>query len=366
VQAEEQAIRQRLNDPKQLSQLTNLGKATNASEVTGADNKPDAKLFADINGANYMKKILKEKAAAEAMQAKISAAKDTADTNAAALAPPPSNNPDDKNKNDRPAAAPAAGGGLDLKSIAGLATAGAGLAEMMKKNDAANTDTASATSPTPPSQGAAGDKKGPSSSSFGTDKSTTPSGPQIGQPAPKKDPAVAAGHVPGGEGFREPSDISKGMGSSLGASGFTPASAKSTGAGAGGGGGGGLESSAAPASKHEPAAVANGQDDSQGFGGGGLLGGGGPPAIGGLGGPSMPAADAGAPPANPEDSMKDLLHEMKETAEGGLDPTKGQQAADIVMDDQDLFPRVRACYVRVLKQGRVLDGLGEKITEEVQ
>jgi hypothetical protein len=65
--------------------------------------------------------------------------------------------------------------------------------------------------------------------------------------------------------------------------------------------------------------------------------------------------------------MNDLLHEMKETAEGGAaNPDAQGIGSDIAMASEDLFPRVRACYVRIMKAGRVLDGLGEKITEENQ
>jgi len=89
---------------------------------------------------------------------------------------------------------------------------------------------------------------------------------------------------------------------------------------------------------------------------------GGGPGMGSSGMPVDPALAA------EEDSMKDLLNEMKETAEGGAgdEPFSEIQAEGgiIEMNAEDLFPRVRAAHVRSLKQGRVLNGLGEKITPD--
>lgn len=259
--------------------------------------------------------------------------------------------------------------GLDLKSLAALGTAGAGLAQMMKsqQQSSINTDTGAATSPTPNSNPEAGAKSGPEKSSLGDTKQAAATPPA----ADKKTPAAAPNRAPSGAGFHDGSDISK---SPLAPQFPTTASASSAppkGAGGGGGGGGGFTSSGGdPAARHEPSAAAgnpNGTDETPGFGGGGL-GGGGPPSFN-AGAPGGPPGAPGAegPPANPEDSMKDLLHEMKETAEGNVPGGEVQAGAqDIAMSDEDLFPRVRACYVRVMKAGRILDGLGEKITPENQ
>ena len=94
---------------------------------------------------------------------------------------------------------------------------------------------------------------------------------------------------------------------------------------------------------------------------GGNLGGGGPPSLASAP-PSVdkpPGADGGL--AGPEAAMGDLLKEMKETVDGG---SQAQGNGDILMSDEDLFPRVRACYTRLMKSGRVLDSLNEKINPE--
>ena len=84
-------------------------------------------------------------------------------------------------------------------------------------------------------------------------------------------------------------------------------------------------------------------------------------------GSSMPPSDPAVAAA--EEGMKDLLNDMKDTVEGNTDGlgADGETQADgsiMEMDAEDLFPRVRAAHVRSLKQGRVLNGLGEKITPD--
>ena len=94
-----------------------------------------------------------------------------------------------------------------------------------------------------------------------------------------------------------------------------------------------------------------------GIGGGGL-GGGGP-----SGGYTPAAADPSS--AGAEDPMKDLLHDMKDAAAEG-DGSGEEQSAEAESgvaerDSLELFPRVRACHVRSLKQGKFLNGLGDRI-----
>lgn len=361
-QIERQQIRNALSSADTVKSF-NPRSAANASDVTGSDNQVDQGLFAGRNGVSYLKKILIEKDKAEKYVADLSEEKGGVDANIAKAA----QIKDPTNRPDKTPPASDGGGGLDLKSVAGLATAGAGLAGLMQKQDAAasSNDTASATSPTPNATNPDA-AQGPASSQFGSDKAQSQA-PVIGQATPKKDPASPGGtRTPSGSAYSPYSDISKAFGGALGSGASSPATSKP----GGGGGSAGTTGNNPLSSDAEAAAAAKGgpnppaPDDTQGLGGG-ALGGGGPPSLGGSA-PSMPGADAAAapPPGGPEDSMKDLLHEMKETAEG----TAGLQAgaADILMSDEDLFPRVRAAYVRVQKQGRVLDGLGEKITEENQ
>jgi hypothetical protein len=357
-----QNIREALTTKEKMMKLPQLG--TSRSEITDATNHIDPGLYAGATSSNYLKKIIDEANATDDMIKALTEKKTAADEAQKKLL---THDPDSK-KDPKDATVTEKSGGLDMKSIAGLATAGAGLAGLLQKKDSAADagKDGSATSPTPDSAKSGASSEGPASSKLGSDKAGTQA-PVASQTAPKKDSATVGARVPSGSGYSPYSDISKGAGSSFGASSGPPASGKSSGGGGGAGGSfGGTGSPVDPEAAAAAKAANATPEDTQGIGGG-SLGGGGPPSMG-PGGPGAPAGgDAAAGgPANAEDSMKDLLHEMKETAEGGAPGELQASAADVLMNDEDLFPRVRAAYVRVQKQGRVLDGLAEKITEENQ
>lgn len=88
-------------------------------------------------------------------------------------------------------------------------------------------------------------------------------------------------------------------------------------------------------------------------------------AGGGGGGYSAPADTA----AEADGGMKDMLQDMEATLEDvptGLFAEIDQQNSNggvAPENSESLFPRVRACYVRNLKKGFVLNGLGEKLPE---
>jgi hypothetical protein len=89
----------------------------------------------------------------------------------------------------------------------------------------------------------------------------------------------------------------------------------------------------------------------------------------GGGGGGYSASSSTDTAAESDGGMKDMLHDMESTLEdvptGLFAETDHQNAADGVAPEnsESLFPRVRACYVRNLKKGFVLNGLGEKLPE---
>jgi hypothetical protein len=312
--------------------------------------------FAARNGFRFLKQVLAEqKNTTEAMaklNSTITGLKKVVDN---------MNKVQDPRAQQPPSSTPTKGvaDGLNLNSLMALATAGAGLAGMLKKQqDAADAaGDAAATSPTPASGNpAAAEKKAPAVSKLDDGKSK---GSPVAIAGPAREPEAKAGpgpSVPSGNSFNDDSDISAPTPTPPG----TPATTKAPGGGGGGGdaGGGGatpreLSASALPDAHKEDEAL-------QGIGGGGLGGGGG---NGGM--PSSSSSDPAVAAA--EEGMKDLLNDMKDTVEGGGEEPGDLQAAEggiMDMDAEDLFPRVHAAHVRSLKQGRVLNGLGEKISPD--
>jgi hypothetical protein len=324
-----------------------------APDVQQANN--NKQLFALRNGYRYYRAILEEK---KQNNSNISKFNDTLRELVAVgqkYGPPgnpgPSN--DTKGPGNNPGSAPSSG--LNPNTLMGLATAATGLAGLLNKSVPPGAD---ATSPTPESL--VPEKPVPNVTKFDSGKAVQ-SG-QVGavSVSPKVDaPSAPIGSL-SGESFNDDSDVSK-----------TPEATKppaaAMGKSPGGSGGGGTEGGGAnepPA--REPASVAEQKEDDlmQGIGGGGLGGGG----SGGFNSATSVSTDPGVAAA--EDSMKDLLTEMKETAETGLEgEASGNAQASgmaIEMGPEDLFPRVRAAHVRSLKQGNVLNGLGEKITEDIE
>lgn len=344
-----------MTEKKQLLSLitgpdTSALKSAKIEPADSLQSSREPTLFAGRNGTSYLQQIAKR-------QQEIKNEIDSLNTSVSRLTTSrnglesPSNN---RNNNTKGPTASSSDSGLDLKSLMGLATAGAGLMQAMKQNQSsASQDTATATSPTPNATNAAANgPAGPATSKFGDTKA--PTAASVGAPAVPKD-SSSHGRVPSGDSYRDTSDVNKSPDKS-GASGFTPAMAKSV---SGGGGPSGSEGEG-PAAPRKEAAAEHASEDTQGINSG-SLGGGGPASFGSGSSASAGAgADAGLPPD--AGGVSDLFHDMKETAEGGGEPQA--DPADVAMADDDLFPRVRACYVRVLKAGRVIDGLGEKITPD--
>jgi hypothetical protein len=309
--------------------------------------------FAMRNGVSFLKELLREMQETEQAKLKLGQKLDALRVAADKIksVPPPSSGP------SGPASASAAkGSGFNPTALMGLATAAAGLAGMMNKQQA-DTGTPTATSPTPASMNPAEAAK-PAIAVSKLDGGKSSPGKVEANPRPvDTNTAVAAPHVPAGQSFHDDSDISN---STPPPPGKTAAAASKS---PGGGGGGGDAGGGLPAAR-EPSATPEHKEDEamQGIAGGGLGGGGG--QMGGGGGMGNASAPTDPAVVAAEESMKDLLTEMKETADGGDAAASDAQSGIMAMDAEDLFPRVRAAHVRSLKQGRVLNGLGEKITPD--
>lgn len=350
LKADRITVQSEIKDEAKL--INNRFKAAPASDIRIDPHKRD---FAIKNGVNFMKDLLREKKESQEAKDKLSAKLNELKIARDRLrnVPSPTNGPG----NTTGPGAVAQGSGLNPTALMGLASAAAGLAGMMNKQQQADSGTPAATSPTPASLNPTAEKPALAVSKLDGGKSTSPGKVEVLPKGIDTSVAVSTPNVPGGPGFREDSDISNSTppaGTQAG-----PASSKAPGGG-GGGTGGDSGGSVQPAAR-EPSASAEQKEEEamQGIGGGGLGGGGG-------GGGGSQSSDMPADPAlaAAEDSMKDLLTEMKETADNGETTASDAQSGILEMDAEDLFPRVRAAHVRSLKQGRVLNGLGEKITPD--
>lgn len=344
-------IQDALKDNKKFDNIP-FGKTDQISDAGNSKNH-----FAARNGARYVKMLREERRKNSKSRTDIQSHITGLEENKRKLAqiPNPRQPPPGPGATNNPGLL----GGLNPNTLMGLATAGMGLANMMKQQQAAqDTGLPAATSPTPASGNPGSEKAAPSVSKLEDGKSK--GGPTVAAtPAPEPEAKPGPGpSVPSGGSFEDDSDIS--------AANPTPPMAPATSKAPGGSGpaggsdtGGGnqreLSAAALPETHKEDEAL-------QGIGGGGL--GGGPGGSGGM--PPSPSSDPAV--AAEEEGMKDLLNDMKDTVEGNTDPLGGEtQAADggiLEMDAEDLFPRVRAAHVRSLKQGRVLNGLGEKISPD--
>jgi hypothetical protein len=87
----------------------------------------------------------------------------------------------------------------------------------------------------------------------------------------------------------------------------------------------------------------------------------------GGGGGGLTFNGAGGETSAGSDGMQDVLQDMEATLDDsptGIFAEAEQKANEAEIESPDsLFPRVRACYVRNLKKGNVLNGLGEKLPE---
>lgn len=334
----------------EFAALQEVPKPTRPAEVL-AD--PHKSRFAVFSATHFMKSILNELEEIEKAKAQLAASIDTVTTHQKNAKTPRDNPPDNRGTGGKEQPS-ALSGALNPATLMGLASAAAGLAGMMKKPDPAVAE--NGTSPTPPSA-AASQAAGPTVSKFDSEKTPKANGVGMANSVNTATEAVTeSAYLPSGSALAEESSIS-GSEASLNQS--TPATSKAPG---GGSSGGGTDDSSAPATRDLSAVGPPAMHDEamQGIGAGGLGGGGGQSAAG----YTDPATAAA------EESMKDLLTEMKETAEAAEFENNGlgesQADSALKMNNEDLFPRVRAAHVRFLKQGRVLNGLGEQIDPEAE
>ncbi len=338
---------------KHLRQDTSLRPAANKSAA-----KNDSALFAARNGAAFLKKVVAERDNSKVtggnlnilMNDHLAKAKDNGNPNTQ------NTNTDHTTNDEDPTAR---GPGLlslsNLNGLATLATAGMGLMQAMKSQQP-TADTGGATSPTPDSA------NGPKVSSFGSGQEKVSGGGQKYEGKKTETTAPASPGASAGDSASDYSDISRDTAAL--ATNSTGNGTRPGGGPVGGGGNAGGDAAKEPEAHRDPSAAtpspAKEDEALQGIGGG-ALGGGGP-----TGGEAPPSLDlGGSPPVlGADESMKDLLNEMKDTAEHG-DEFPGElqpSPQDIAMSGEDLFPRVHACIVRKLKQGHVLNGFGDRIS----
>jgi hypothetical protein len=341
----------------------NLSQASFKTANSPHEANDDASLFAARNGAGFLKQIAAQSQYAQSQITSLQSSMGNVASNQDNLEKM-KNNPNEKDASTVTGGSKDDGDNnpFDLKTLAELGAAGSGLAGLLGNKDQSSGSSPDTSTGTSTDTGASkdGSEKGPNVSKLGGAKAASAGSQSTSTAAQTALPQAA--RSPSSNYGMEPSGISKSPNATPTPP-STPASAKATGGGAGGMGGG----STAPtdpeaAAKQAAANAANKEqaDDMQGLGGGGL-GGGGPPS---LGSSSPSAAAAGAADlagVGPEAAMTDLLHEMKETADAA---NSIQGNGDVPMSSEDLFPRVRACYVRLMKSGLIQDGLGEKINPE--
>lgn len=342
---------QKQNIWKHLSPKLEREKLKNDSSITSVPNSSgtgsNSQLFAARNAAAFMRRVIVEQEKVEKMHQQFLEYYNKAQEHEKNSGPDSTSTDTDTRTNDK------SGGGLlsmsSLNGLATLATAGMGLMSALQPQQETPSDLSAATSPTPNAS------NGPQISSLGEVKAnTTGTTKAPGPAAPKEEPIdpVYSGSSDTDSAF---SDISKT--SSNTASGGAIQSTKVLGGDSAGGASGFSDSkrepSAAVPPPHHPE-----EEALQGIGNGGL-GGGGPSSS------SSSSEHAEPPVIGNDDSMKDLLNDMKDTAEGG-DPFPGdgmQGSGDsVVFTAEDLFPRVHSCITRKLKQGQVLNGLGDRIS----
>jgi hypothetical protein len=251
----------------------------------------------------------------------------------------------DQTDNNTPNSPSSGISGFDPSSLLALAPLAAMLAQKPPATPKEDPMGSNITRPTPPERAPAaslvkGEKNGESKKApLDIPKN---SAPEI-TPSPYADAFTGAADT---------SDITKSLkGSGSGGGGANAVS------GAGGGGAGGSSSldGADAKGKSTAALPVNAEEALQSFSSGGGLNYAG-------GGSSTGTSEAAADP------MADMINDMESTVENGFDSNlegnPSEQGSEIAAEDSDsLFPRVRACHVRALKKGMVLNGLGEKLSE---
>lgn len=241
-------------------------------------------------------------------------------------------------------------GGPNLATLAALAGPAAGLASaMMQKKNASGLS-----EPTAP---AASIPKAPTPNATSTKlakEKTNASNGLLGTPTAKVEPSdealapFSSDAYPGIEGFDSAeSGISSGSGTAKPGSGgvSTASSSGSSSMGAD------AESKRAPTN----AATTQAEEALQSFGSG-------------AGGLNFSGAPSGFQSTSPEEPMKEVLSDMETAIDTGDsadlfgEGEESQKESGVTeADSGSLFPRVSAAYVRNLKRGFVLNGLGENI-----
>jgi hypothetical protein len=248
-------------------------------------------------------------------------------------------------KDDTTTSPTSGGGGFDPSSLLSLAPLAAMLAQKPPSTPMEDPSGSGITPATPP-------ERAPTASLVKGEKSGESKKAPLETPtnsSPEITPSPYADAFTGAEDSE--SDITKGSNTSGG--GGSPSAGAS---GSGGGGGLGGSDNSETKGRSTAALPANADEALQSFNSGGGLN------YAGGGNPS------GATDAPTDDSMKDMLNEMEAAVEDGFDSNLGEgstsQGSEIAAEDSDsLFPRVRACHIRALKKGMVLNGLGEKLSE---
>jgi len=260
-----------------------------------------------------------------------------------ALSPTPDTTPPPASK---------ATGGPNLATLAALAGPAAGLASaMMQKKNASGLS-----EPTAPT---ASIPKAPTPNATSTKlakENTNASNGLLGTPTAKVDPSdetltpFSSDAYPGIEGFDSAeSGISNGSGATKpGAGGF---SSTGSGGSAAMGGGGEAEAKRAPAT----ADTTQAEEALQSFGSG-------------AGGLNFSGTPSDFQSSSPDEPMKEVLADMEtaiDTGDAGdlfgYGKESQKEPGVTEADSGSLFPRVSAAYVRNLKRGFVLNGLGESI-----
>lgn len=259
-----------------------------------------------------------------------------------------------------PTTAAAEKGPLDMATLAALAGPAAGLAGMLMQKKPESGISEPTPNSTLPAQEAA-KPSNPASSKLVKDSSGGKNG---ASPAPAD--AAANDNNPGfesgaGGAFGEPfesgdSGISSGNGLKA-ASGATMGVSSGGSSSSPGGASSGEEEGKGRGTASAPPAS---EDALQSFGSG----------AGGLnfGGGSSDSSSSASPA--PEEPMKEMLTDMETAIDGDLGSLYGEggevqgEQGIAAQDSESLFPRVSACYVRNLKRGQLLNGLGESVADQ--
>jgi hypothetical protein len=249
------------------------------------------------------------------------------------------------------------GSGFHAMDLLPLAAPLAGLLMQQKNADSGITDPTAASASTPAPQQVAGTSFGGNNGSSSATPGTT-AGAGAGQQPNSPDHNVGSPvdmYPPASGESLDSGNISRGGEAGGSSSGGFPLSSS---AGALGSSGSSSSGGQGGDNARKPAAAKAG--DTAGGDDGMMNGGGG-------GGLTFNGGGSGEAPAGGDEGMKDVLQDMEATLEDsptGIFAEAEQQAKEAEIESPDsLFPRVRACYVRNLKKGNVLNGLGEKLPE---